>query len=61
MPAVDYRLEDGLSYQEVSSILKAAVDTGSMRGLDVTIYNPNLDTKDEAAIGMVACLSDGLS
>lgn len=61
MPAVDYRLEDGLSFQEVSSILKAAVDTGSIRGLDVTIYNPNLDQNDEAAIRMVACLAEGLS
>lgn len=43
MPAVDYRLPDGFSWNDVTVILKAALASGRAVGLEVTIYNPALD------------------
>jgi arginase len=44
MPAVDYRLPGGLSWDELETILAAAIATGRAVGLEVTIFNPALDT-----------------
>jgi arginase len=60
MPAVDYRLPGGLSWEEVTVILGAAFDTGRMVGLDVTIYNPTLDPTGAAAEALVDCLVTAL-
>ncbi len=43
MPAVDYRLPDGFSWSDVTSILRQALASGRAVGLEVTIYNPALD------------------
>lgn len=43
MPAVDYRLPDGLSWDELVAVLGMAFDTGRAVGLEVTIFNPALD------------------
>ena len=43
MPAVDYRMPDGLSLQELHTILRAALGSGRAVGLEVTIFNPRLD------------------
>ena len=43
MPAVDYRLPDGLSWSELDTVLRLAIDTGSVVGLEITIFNPTLD------------------
>ena len=43
MPAVEYRLEDGLSWDERDTTLRLALDTSKAVGLEVTVYNPNLD------------------
>jgi arginase len=48
MPAVDYRLPDGLSWNEPTTILTLATTSGRVVGLEVTIYNPALD-KDGSA------------
>ena len=40
MPAVDYRLGDGLDWREMSILLKAAISSGRAVGMEVTIYNP---------------------
>jgi arginase len=48
MPAVDFRLPGGLSPQELESVLKMALDSGRAVGIEVTIYNPDLD-KDGSA------------
>ncbi len=43
MPAVDYRLPGGLSWDELAAVLRAAMMSGRAAGLEITIYNPKLD------------------
>jgi len=43
MPAVDYRMADGLSWDELRIVLQTALASGRAVGLEVTIYNPALD------------------
>jgi arginase len=43
MPAVDYRLPDGLTWGEAETALTIALARGSVIGMDVTIFNPSLD------------------
>jgi arginase len=57
MPAVDYRQPDGLSWPELEQILDVALASGRATGLEVTIFNPDLDPE-----GLIAQnLSDHLS
>jgi arginase len=44
MPAVDYRMADGLSWDELRTVLQTALASGRAVGIEVTIYNPALDT-----------------
>lgn len=60
MPAVDYRLPGGLSFDELTEALHGAVDSGHAAGLDVTIYNPKLDPAGSAARGFADALVRGL-
>ena len=48
MPAVDYRLPDGLSLEELETALTIALASGKVVGLEVTIYNPALDRDGSA-------------
>ena len=43
MPAVDYRHEGGLSWDEAAQLLQGLLSRPGALGLDVTIFNPNLD------------------
>jgi arginase len=56
MPAVEYRMKDGLSYEELTRLLTAAFATGKVMGLTLTIYNPNLDPQRAIARKLVAVL-----
>jgi arginase len=49
MPAVDWRLDGGLTPSEVVGLARPLVSDGLIAGIDVTIYNPALDTDDHAA------------
>jgi arginase len=49
MPAVDWRVGGGLSVAEAVSLARPLVQQGLISGMDVTIYNPALDTADLAA------------
>jgi arginase len=60
MPAVDYRLPGGLSWAELETVLQMAVGTGRAVGLEVTIFNPALDTDGSITRTLVACLAGGL-
>jgi len=54
MPAVDYRMPDGLSWDELMAILRACIATGQIVGINVTILNPELD-KDGAIVCKFFC------
>lgn len=56
MPAVDYRMPDGLSWDELQTTLAIAVSSGKAIGLEITIYNPNLDKDGSAGRGLVDTL-----
>ena len=43
MPAVDYRMADGLSWDELRAVLRTALASGRAVGIEITIYNPALD------------------
>jgi arginase len=60
MPAVDYRMTDGLDFDELTDVLRAAISSGRAVGLNVTIYNPNLDPNRTIARNLVGCLTRGL-
>jgi arginase len=61
MPAVDYRLPDGLSWDELTVVLRLAVMTGRAVGIEVTIFNPTLDADGHIAHALVDGLVAGLS
>ncbi len=60
MPAVDYRLPGGLSWDELTMVLRMAIASRRAVGLEVTIYNPALDPDQAAARGLVAVLGNVL-
>jgi arginase len=60
MPAVDYRLKDGLSFYELSELLKIIVATGRSIGMDITIFNPTIDSDGSIARKFVSALVKGI-
>jgi arginase len=54
MPAVDWRVEGGFSPEEVLGLARPLIGSGLVKGIDITIYNPGLDTIDYAA-GKTLC------
>jgi arginase len=44
MPAVDYRHPGGLTWEEAAEILRGLLHASGARGLEVTIFNPRLDS-----------------
>lgn len=53
MPAVDYRMPDGLRWGELSATLRTALASGRAIGLTITIFNPNLDCDGSIARAFV--------
>src|SRR5262249_8495346 len=60
MPAVDYRLPGGLSWDELSTRLRLLMTTKRAVGLNVGIFNPDLDEDGSIARVLVSCLVAGL-
>ena len=60
MPAVDYRMPDGLSWNELTAVLRAAVATARVVGIDITIFNPKLDGSGAIARNFVDAITKGL-
>lgn len=60
MPAVDYRIPDGLTWDEIAATLRACAGSGKAAGIDVTIFNPTLDEDGSIARELVATLGRGL-
>lgn len=62
MPAVDYRLGgSGLSFSELSELLKILVGYDRAVGMDITIFNPLLDFDGSITRRFVSSLIQGLS
>jgi arginase len=60
MPAVDYRLEGGLSFSELSDLLRTINSSGHVVGMSITIFNPSLDLDKSIARKFVSSIVDGL-
>ena len=60
MPAVDYRLPDGFSWSDATSIFQVALASGRTVGMEVTIYNPALDDDGRAGRALTNVLIDAL-
>jgi arginase len=60
MPAVDYRMPGGLSWEELATILQVAIASGQAIGLNITIFNPKLDSDGSIAAAFVDALVKGL-
>jgi arginase len=61
MPAVDYRLPGGLSWEELTTAIRIAIQSRRAVGLEVTIYNPKLDPGGEGARGLAKVIGDALA
>jgi arginase len=61
MPAVEYRLPGGLSWEELATVLRIAIQSRRAVGLEVTIYNPKLDPGGEGARGLAKTIGDALA
>ena len=56
MPAVDSRQPDGLSYSELVELLRVLLRSGLAVGMEVTIFDPELDPTGEIADGFTDAL-----
>lgn len=61
MPAVDYRLPNGLTWSELETLLRTALESGGAVGLEVTVFNPHLDGDGTIAGAFVDTLSRALT
>jgi arginase len=62
MPAVDYRLGyGGLNFAELTELLKTLVASGRAIGMDITIFNPQLDLDGTITRRFVSAIIQGLS
>jgi arginase len=61
MPAVDYRLPGGLSWEELTTAIRTAVASERAVGLEVTIYNPTLDPDGTGARGLSRVIGEALA
>jgi arginase len=60
MPAVDYRIEGGLSPAELGRVLERALAGGRAIGLELAIYNPSRDADGSAGRRLARLLTDAL-
>lgn len=60
MPAVDFRVPGGLSWDELGTALRIALASGKAVGIEITIYNPRLDEDGSAGRGLVDVLAAAL-
>ena len=60
MPAVDFRVPGGLSQDELGTVLRIILASGKSVGIEVTIYNPQLDADGSAGRGLAEILATAL-
>jgi arginase len=61
MSAVDYRLDGGLSFSDLSELLKILLGSGCAVGMDITIFNPLLDVDGSITRRFISSIVAGLS
>jgi arginase len=61
MPAVDSPGSPGLDFDQLAEVLSRLLGTGRVIGLDVTIYDPELDFEGGHLPGIVDCLVAALA
>jgi arginase len=61
LPAVDYRLPGGITFSELSNLLKLLRLSKKAVGISVTILNPMLDKDGSITRNFVSCIAEGLS
>lgn len=61
LPAVDTPGQPGLTFGQLSQLLSRLIGNGRIAGLDVTIYDPELDPAGEYAPQIVDCLASALA
>ncbi|CAM3925853.1 arginase family protein [Bordetella muralis] len=60
MPAVDFRVPEGLSWDALSTTLRIALASGKAVGIEITIYNPLLDEDGSAGRGLADVVAAAL-
>ena len=60
MPAVDYRMPGGLSWEELTTVLRTSIATGRAAGIDITIFNPRLDPDGTIAARFAQAIAEGM-
>ncbi|MGL4960387.1 MAG: arginase family protein [Inquilinus sp.] len=60
MPAADFRVPGGLSWDELEAVLRIVLASGKAVGLEVAIYNPRLDEGSSAGRGLADVLAAAL-
>lgn len=60
LPAVDYRMPHGLNWKEATNLIRPLAQSPALVGMDVTIYNPNLDPDGRYARQIINVLADVL-
>jgi arginase len=60
MPAVDYRLDGGLSFSDLSELLRVLLATRHTVGMTITIFNPHMDPDGSIANKFVSSIVSGL-
>ncbi|MFC0807148.1 arginase family protein [Ensifer sp. P24N7] len=60
MPAVDFRMPGGLSWDELGTALRVALASGKAVGIEITTYNPRLDEDGSAGRGLADVLAAAL-
>jgi arginase len=61
MPAVDSPNPNGLSFAELTDALRVFLGSGRAVGLEVTIFDPDLDPTGEIAAALAACLVEAFA
>ena len=59
MPAVDSRQSDGLSYPELVALLRSLLSSDLAVGMQVTIFDPELDPTGQIAEGFTSAIVKG--
>jgi arginase len=56
MPAVDYRMKGGLTFKELVELLQVLFRSGRVIGMDITIFNPDLDRDGSIARDLASAI-----